>query len=90
MENKNLVDEFLNNQETSKFVEAIMKQNDYGEIKLPTYMYEPSLKKEWIYSDSKPILVKKETKFKKFKDKFKELRVSIGLKIAGITHDDLI
>lgn len=51
MEDKNLVDEFLNNQETSKFVEAIMKQNDYGEIKLPTYMYEPSLKKEWIYSD---------------------------------------
>ena len=90
MDNKNLVDEFLSNPETSKFVEAIMKQDDFGEIKSPTYMYEPSLKKEWLYSDSKPILIKKETKFKKFKDKFKELRVSIGLKIAGLTHDDLI
>lgn len=64
--------------------------NDFGEVKPQTYMFEPSLKKEWLHSDSKPVLFKKETKFKKFKDKFKELRVIIGLKIAGKNMDDLI
>ena len=63
---------------------------DFEEIKPPSYMYEPLLKKEWLYTDTKPVLVKKKNKVKKLKDKFKELRVVIGLKIAGKNIDDLI
>ena len=67
---------------------------DFEEIKPPSYMYEPLLKKEWLYSDTKPdtkpVLVKNKNKVKKIKDKFKELRVEIGLKIAGKNIDDLI
>ena len=53
-------------------------------------MYEPLLKKEWLHTDTKPVLVEKKNKVKKLKDKFKELRVVIGLKIAGKNIDDLI
>ena len=66
------------------------KDFDFEEIKPPSYMYEPLLKKEWLYTDTKPVLVKKKNKAKKLKDKFKELRVVIGLKIAGKNMDDLI
>ena len=68
------------------------KDFDFEEIKPPSYMYEPSLKKEWLYTDTKPdtkpVLVKNKNKVKKIKDKFKELRVVIGLKIAGKNIDD--
>ena len=63
---------------------------DFEEIKPQTHMYEPALKKEWLYTDTKPVLVKKNNKVKKLKDKFKELRVVVGLKIAGKNIDDLI
>ena len=43
-----------------------------------------------LYTDTKPVLVKKKNKVKQLKDKFKELRVVIGLKIAGKNIDDLI
>ena len=67
-----------------------INSKDFEEIKPQTYMYEPALKKEWLYTDTKPVLVKKKNKVKKLKDKFKELRVVIGLKIAGKNIDDLI
>ena len=67
-----------------------INSKDFEEIKPQTSMYEPALKKEWFYTDTKPVLVKKKNKVKKLKDKFKELRVVIGLKIAGKNIDDLI
>ena len=63
---------------------------DFEEKKTQTYIQEPALKKEWLYTDTKPVLVKKKNKVKKLKDKFKELRVVVGLKIAGKNIDDLI
>ena len=67
-----------------------INSKDFEEIKPQTYMYEPTLKKEWLYTDTKPVLAKKKNKVKKLKDKFKELIVVIGLKIAGKNIDDLI
>ena len=95
MEDKILVDEFLNNPETSKFVEDIIKQNEEYESKydefIATCYSRPVITKEMVENiNSKPVLVYKESLTSKIKSKIKSMRVSIGLKIAGLTHDDLI
>ena len=48
-----------------------INSKDFEEIKPQTYMYEPALKKEWLYTDTKPVLVKKNNKVKKLKTNLK-------------------